>query len=173
MRTARIAVVACAAATAALFAGTSLGVRLNATPSMPLGLWITVPGRAVDRGAIVLACLTGPGAKEGKARGYIGIGSCPGHREPLVKPIAAVAGDLVTVTRHGISVNGEALPHTAQLAKDSAGRLLRGVEAGTYRVAPGTVWLVSGHDPRSYDSRYFGAVPIASIRATARPLVVF
>jgi type IV secretory pathway protease TraF len=35
-----------------------------------------------------------------------------------------------------------------------------------------TVWLLSGHDPRSFDSRYFGAVPAASIQGIARPIWV-
>jgi conjugative transfer signal peptidase TraF len=139
---------------------------------MPIGLWM-ITGKSADRGTIVIACLTGPGAIEGDARGYIGSGSCPDHTEPLIKPIAAIAGDLVTVTRGGITVNGVALPHTAPLSHDSAGRLLHALPEGTYKVAPGEVWLCSGHDPRSYDSRYFGPVPVATILATVKPLVVF
>ena len=79
----------------------------------------------------------------------------------------------MTVTHDGIAVNGRALPHTTQFAHDSAARPLQAVPAGTYRVAPGEVWLVSGHDPRSFDSRYFGPVPVATIRATVKPLMVF
>jgi type IV secretory pathway protease TraF len=37
---------------------------------------------------------------------------------------------------------------------------------------PGQVWLLSGHDPRSFDSRYFGAIPTANVRGVARPLWV-
>ena len=95
MNAVRIAVATCAAATAILAGASALGVRINTTPSMPVGLWV-VSGKSASRGAIVLACLTGPAATEGKARGYVGPGSCPDHAEPLVKPVAAVAGDVVT-----------------------------------------------------------------------------
>jgi type IV secretory pathway protease TraF len=38
-------------------------------------------------------------------------------------------------------------------------------------VQPGHVWLAgSGHD-RSWDSRYFGPVPVAGVRGVARPIL--
>jgi type IV secretory pathway protease TraF len=41
-----------------------------------------------------------------------------------------------------------------------------------YHVPADTVRLLSGHDPRSFDSRYFGAVPVASIQGIAHPIWV-
>jgi type IV secretory pathway protease TraF len=41
-----------------------------------------------------------------------------------------------------------------------------------YHVPGDTVWLLSAHDPRSFDSRYFGAVPVASIQGIAHPIWV-
>jgi type IV secretory pathway protease TraF len=69
-------------------------------------------------------------------------------------------------------VNGEPVADTAQLDEDSAGRPLRPIPTGTYNVPAGAVWLLSGHDPRSFDSRYFGAVPRANIQGIARPVWV-
>ena len=172
MRTRKIVVIACATATIVLTGAAWSGVRLNTTPSMPLGLWM-VARKSTSRDAFVIACLSGPEATEAEDRGYLGIGSCPDRVEPVVKPVAAVAGDVVTVTPSGIIVNGSALPRTTPLAKDSAGRLLQAFPAGTYHVAPGTVWLLSGHDPRSFDSRYFGPIPVAVIRSVVEPLVTF
>lgn len=172
MKTRQIVVIACATTIVGMAAAAWSGVRLNTTPSMPVGLWM-VTARSMSRDAFVIACLSGPEATEAEDRGYLGLGSCPGRVEPVVKPVAAVAGDVVTVTPKGISVNGLALSGPAPLAKDGSGRLLQAVPAGTYRVAPGTVWLLSGHDPRSFDSRYFGPVPIAAIRAGVKPLVTF
>jgi len=126
------------------------------------------------RGEFVTLCLpdTVP-IREAAARGYIPTGNCPDGHEPLVKPIAAVAGDLVTVTPQGIAVDGQPVENTAQLAQDSAGRPLRPIPAGAYPVMPGQVWLLSGHDPRSFDSRYFGPIPAVNVRGVARPLWVF
>jgi conjugative transfer signal peptidase TraF len=89
-----------------------------------------------------------------------------------VKPIAATAGDLVVVSTAGVTVNGQPVRDTAPLAHDSADRPLTPFPAGTYRVPPGQVWLLSGHDPRSFDSRYFGPVPAANVQGVARPVWV-
>ena len=83
-----------------------------------------------------------------------------------------MAGDRVTVTALGIAVNEEPIAQSAPLDEDSAGRPLRPVPAGAYSVPAGEVWLLSGHDPRSFDSRYFGAVPTANIQGIARPVWV-
>lgn len=157
---------------AVLAASAAAGVRVNLTPSMPRGLWWVVDA-PISRGTVVVACLPDQaGTREAARRGYLRAGSCPGGTEPLVKPLAAIAGDVVTVTKRGLAVNSVPLPGTAPLAEDETGRALQAVPAGSYRVAAGEVWLLSGHDPRSYDSRYFGAVPAANVQGVARPLWV-
>ena len=150
------------------------GLRVNATASMPRGIWrVEARGPQIERGEIMSVCLPeSAGIREAARRGYIPVGACPGGYEPLVKPVAAIAGDLVSVTAHGIAVNGEPVADTAQLDEDSDGRPLRPIPAGVYSVPAGAVWLLSGHDPRSFDSRYFGAVPTANIQGIARPVWV-
>jgi type IV secretory pathway protease TraF len=49
---------------------------------------------------------------------------------------------------------------------------LRPVPAGFHSVRTGEVWLLSVHHPRSFDSRYFGAVPVTNIQGVARPIWV-
>src|SRR5690349_2535022 len=80
-------------------------LRLNTTPSMPRGLYFMTPGEP-QRGATVLVCLPVSLAAWGVARGYIGYGDCDNGSEALLKTIAAVAGDVVTVRESGIAVNG-------------------------------------------------------------------
>jgi conjugative transfer signal peptidase TraF len=150
------------------------GLRVNATASMPRGIWrVEVAGARIERGEVVSVCPPdSPAIREAARRGYIPAGACPGGREPLIKPVAAIPGDLVTVTARGIAVNGEPVGDSGPLEKDSAGRPLRPIPAGAYRVPAGAVWLLSGHDLRSFDSRYFGAVPVANIQGIARPVWV-
>jgi conjugative transfer signal peptidase TraF len=158
---------------ATLVAGEAAGLRINATASMPCGLWRVRAGEPIEGGEIVTICPPDrPDIREAAHRGYIPSGSCPGGYEPLVKPIAAVAGDVVTVTPQGIAVDDRPVANTAPLAEDEAGRKLHPIPIGAYRVAPGEVWLLSGHDPRSFDSRYFGAVPVANVQGVARALWV-
>jgi type IV secretory pathway protease TraF len=71
-----------------------------------------------------------------------------------------------------IAVNGEPIADSAPLYSDSAGCPLQSVSVGVYHVPAGAVWLLSGHDPRSFDSRYFGAVPAVSIQGVAHPVWV-
>lgn len=150
------------------------GLRVNSTPSMPRGLWwVTSRDAPVRRGEIVTICPPDTELiRQGAERGYIPTGPCFGGFEPLVKPIAATGGDTVAVRPDGIVVNGEPVKGTAQLSRDSAGRPLRALPAGLYRVAPGDVWLLSGHDPRSFDSRYFGPVPAVNVQGVAYPVWV-
>jgi conjugative transfer signal peptidase TraF len=150
------------------------GLWINTTDSMPLGLWRQTTSQAAKPGDVVLLCLPEtPATKLGQARGYIAPGSCPTGQEVLLKPIVATAGDVVTVSAGAISVNGQALANSGQLPHDSKGRPLPAFPAGTYRVPAGQVWLVSSHNPRSFDSRYFGPVPATVIRSDVRPVWVF
>jgi len=175
-RSRRVAVAVCATTALAIGALTAraAGLRVNATASMPRGLWRVTPVNAdLDRGEIVSVCPPEvPATREAAARGYLVAGGCEGGTEPLVKPVAAVAGDMVTVAPEGIAVNGAAIGNTARLTQDSAGRALHPVPAGSYLVAPGQVWLLSGHTPRSFDSRYFGPVPVGNVLGLARPVWV-
>jgi conjugative transfer signal peptidase TraF len=158
---------------ATLAVGEAAGLRINATASMPRGLWRVQAGEPIARGTIVTVCPPDQAdIREAAQRGYIPSGGCPGGYEPLVKPVAAIAGDLVAVTPQGIAVDGKLVVDTGPLAEDKAGRPLHPIPIGAYRVEPGEVWLLSGHDPRSYDSRYFGPLPVANVTGVARPLWV-
>lgn len=150
------------------------GLRVNATASMPLGLWrLETTPRSLRVGEIVVFCPPDSAAfREAVDRGYLAHGACPGGFEPLIKPVAAIPGDLVTVAADGVAVNGEPVPGTAPLARDTAGRPLLAVPAGSYHVTSGEVWLFSGHLRESWDSRYFGAVPAAGVQGVARPVWV-
>jgi conjugative transfer signal peptidase TraF len=150
------------------------GLRINMTASMPRGLWRVSPVRSpIARGAVISLCPPDSAVfRRAMHRGYITSGGCPGGYEPLLKPVAAISGDVVSVTAAGIAVNGILVANTAALAQDSAGRMLQPLPLGVYRVSPGDVWVLSGHDSRSFDSRYFGAVPAAKIAGVARPLWV-
>ena len=163
------------AAVVAIVAGShSAEFWINTTDSMPMGLWRQTANQAPMAGDVVLLCLpANPATELGQARGYIAPGPCPTGQEVLLKPIAAGAGDVVTVSPSAVTVNGHAIANSAQLPEDSRGRPLPSYPAGTYRVPAGEIWLVSSHNRRSFDSRYFGPVPASLVRSTVRPVWVF
>lgn len=137
------------------------GLRVNLSASAPIGLYRIVPG-APKRGDLVLACpVPDSRSAEAKVRGYLPFGlRCPGYYAPLLKTIAATAGDNVLLDGEGMVVNGRRVPGTAPLDSDSAGRPLVLATGGA--VPPQAVWIASS-SPNSYDSRYFGAVPAKAV----------
>jgi len=145
-------------------------LRVPTTPSVPPGLYL-LTHRAPVRGGWVVVCLPEDVARRGRRRGYLGAGRCPGGASEVLKRVAALPGDEVIVSPLGLVVDGQPLPRTARRARDSAGRPLPAIPAGVYPVAPGTAWLYSDHHPRSWDSRYYGPVPLAGVRSTARLLL--
>jgi conjugative transfer signal peptidase TraF len=167
-------VIAMAGVLGGVAAAGAAGVRWNGSASMPRGLWLVAPADgAPRRGQTVAVCPPdAPVTREAAHRGYRPSGRCPDGLAPLLKIIAAAAGDVVTVTPAGIAVNGAPAGNTAPLGQDSAGRPLRPFPPGVYPVPPGQIWLLSRDNPRGFDSRYFGPVPAGGVRGVARPLWV-
>ena len=161
----------------ALAAGLWLGVplahdagwRINYSPSMPIGVWRLHPvAEPFQREQIVSICPPdGAVVRDARRRGYIGKGDCPGGYEPLLKPVAAIPGDVVTVDADGIAVNGRSLTNSAALTVDGRERAIQSLARGTYTVSPGELWLISTFHPASFDSRYFGPVSGALARGIA------
>jgi conjugative transfer signal peptidase TraF len=145
-----------------------LGLRLNASPSLPLGIYI-----ASDAGRLVEFCPAEPYASIGITRGYRAPGACADGGAPLLKPVVATSGDVVNMSADGISVNGVHVASTAPLPTDTKGRPLSHCPFGRYAVPAGMVWVASSYNGRSFDSRYFGPVPMTAIRNRLRPLLCF
>lgn len=153
---------------AAPFLAEEAGLRINITESAPLGIWKIEDGFEIERGSLVSICPPDVPVTRAMAQTRaLYAGNCKGSGMfPLLKPIAALPGDNVIVNRNGVSVNGEPVPNSSVTGKPM-------LKEGVYKVAPGEVWLFSTYAPNSFDSRYFGPVPISNIKGSARPIVVF
>ena len=133
------------------------GMRFNPTPSLPKGIYRLAPG-APEKNDLVSFCLEGEFAELALERGYLEPGSCPSGLRPLLKRLAALPGDFVdpsavpirSVDSHGRSISPALLP---------------GV------VPPGMALVLADH-PGSFDSRYFGFVPLDSLQRV-EPIFVF
>lgn len=127
----------------------------NASASAPIGLYRVASG-APERGDFVLVRLPKSIEKLAATRGYLPAGV------PLIKRIAAVAGDDVCAFSGAIIVNGEIV--VRQRKADRAGRSLpRWNECR--ELVQGEFFLL-GDAPDSFDSRYFG--PVTSARVIGR-----
>jgi conjugative transfer signal peptidase TraF len=148
------------------------GIRLNiASNSLPSGLYRIVPAYS---GSDLLICPTGVAEKVSIERQYRAKSfGCGDGYAPLLKPIAAWAGDTVTVNEGGVAVNGMLLANSKQYPKDGIGRPMPLIPFGTYSVPPGTVWVISSYNRFSFDSRYFGPIRLDEKVKYAKPLWLF
>ncbi|MBU1213215.1 MAG: conjugative transfer signal peptidase TraF [Alphaproteobacteria bacterium] len=145
------------------------GLRINWTPSYPLGLWRISPlSRPVHLGDHIFICPPGTETfRQALARGYLRRGLCPGWLSPLIKTVAALPGQRVDIN-YSVVIDGSELPDSTLQPLDGSGRALTSAAGGI--VPPGMVFL---HSPYrgSYDSRYFGPVPAAGVLGLAEPVV--
>jgi len=149
-------------------------LRIALTDSAcPPGIYRLV-NHPVSQGDLVLACLPPALARFAQARGYLARGpGCGDGIEPVGKRVGALPGDRVEVTPDYVAINRYRLENSATVSRDSRGRSLTHVTPGQYTVRPDHVWLFGTTDARSWDSRYFGPVPIGSVRAQLEPLVTW
>lgn len=155
-----------------------VGLRVNITPSLPRGVYRVVarPEMASDtrtlaRGVTVLACLPIQTAMLGRERGYLGRGSCPGDAMFIGKRVVAHGGDTVVTSELGVRVNSKWIPKSRALERDRRGRPLVHAPFGVHVLSAGDVFLM-GDGPWSWDSRYVGVLPAASVQAVVTPLWV-
>lgn len=144
------------------------GIRINGSPSLPIGLYLVT---SLSDANLVEFCPVGPFAQLAIARGYRDAGSCSDGGAPLLKPVVARTGDIVEVSAIGLAVNGHLLPNTAAMKHDTKNRPLTPWPSGRYTVVHDSVWVASSYNARSFDSRYFGPVPLDRVRNYVRPWI--
>jgi len=132
----------------------------NASASAPIGLYAVAPKTAVRIGDMVVARLPPSWRGFADARRYVPAGV------PLIKHIAAAAGDRVCARGDAILVNGRALAKRRRF--DAAGRVMP-AWSGCMTLSNKTLFLLNDH-PLSFDGRYFGASATWDIVGTAYPL---
>jgi conjugative transfer signal peptidase TraF len=132
----------------------------NASASAPVGLYRMTDAPA-KRGALVLVRPPPNIAALAAERAYLPPGV------PLIKRIAAVAGDHVCAVGSAVVLQTDTV--VRRLESDASGRLLPRW-TGCRRLADGEVFLLMAETPDSFDSRYFGPVPLTSVMGRLVPL---
>jgi conjugative transfer signal peptidase TraF len=133
----------------------------NASASVPIGLYSVHEPGVLKVGDIVVARPPGPLARYLAARR-----SLP-RRVPLIKPIAALAGQTVCRRGGALSIDGVALARA--MDRDRLGRPLPRWQ-GCRVLGRSEVFLMNAGQPDSLDGRYFGPLPITAIVGRAVPL---
>jgi conjugative transfer signal peptidase TraF len=125
--------------------------------------WTDVP---IKKGSIVLfkPDQSTPLQQLGINRGY--------EARKLPKRVVALAGDVVSVSSSGVSINGQLLPNSAPLFRDEAGRPLTMAQLDHFGLGIDQAFLM-GVTPTSWDSRYFGPVPLSRCSGSFVPVLTW
>lgn len=142
------------------FADPSSWLVWNASASAPIGLY-RVGRDAPARGDLALVRMPESVAALAEQHGYLP------RSVPLVKRIAARPGEHVCAFNEVIIIGGEIVAR--RLEKDHKGRPLPWWNA-CRRLSQNEVFLLNGNAPGSFDSRYFGPVPVENIIGRLVPL---
>lgn len=133
----------------------------NASASVPIGLYIV--GRATQLQIDDLAVVTPPE----DVAAFLADGGYLPRGVPLLKRVLALPGQ--TVCRIGRTITVDSIAVGDARERDSHGRALR-LWQGCRVVAEGDVFLMNRQSADSFDGRYFGPLPIASVVGRAKPL---
>ncbi|WP_158815377.1 S26 family signal peptidase [Methylocapsa sp. S129] len=132
----------------------------NASASAPIGLYAVSPANQLQINDLVVVRPPADAAAFLAEGGYLPRGV------PILKHILALAGQ--TVCRLGSAVSIDAMPVGYARERDSRGRALP-VWQGCRVLAKDEVFLMNWAAD-SFDGRYFGPLPTASIVGRATPL---
>lgn len=160
-RTGALAITAAGMALAGLAWSPAPRLVWNASASSPIGLYSLAPGASPRAGEMAVAWAPAGARALAAVRGYLP------RNVPLVKHVAAAAGDRVCAAGALVSVNGRAV--ASRRRTDPAGRVLPRW-TGCTRLRRGEVLLLSSGMPTAFDGRYFGVTRAGELIGRARLL---
>ena len=133
----------------------------NASASMPIGLYRMVPGSHVDVPDLAVVMPPDDLAAFLDERRYLPRGL------PLIKRVLALSG--TTVCRRGRAILAYDATYGLALAHDTRGRPLPDWQ-GCRTLHDGEAFFMNWDSPDSFDSRYFGPLPLSTIVGRAIPV---
>ena len=134
----------------------------NRTASIPIGLYYKTDfDGTVKKGDIVVFDPPFDVAKFAYERDYLPVGY------PMMKKVAAIGGDEVNITSGTFFAAGICCGGVS--SQDSDGRELKAYPYDHYIVHEDEFIAVGTHE-RSWDSRYYGPIPVDRIIAKVKPL---
>lgn len=140
-------------------------IVFNKTESLPPGYYVAVPMNEIHTGDLVVFDLPEDMKCYAVDRGWMGAD------EPLLKKVGAVEGDTFQVDDRFFSINGKYVGPIFN--KDSQGLPMPKKLRGSFEVPKGYILPIAPRRPNSFDGRYFGAVPLSSVKAKVIPLITF
>lgn len=146
----------------------------NMTQSEPLGYYFSATFLPIKKGNLILTCLTKQDYKS--VFNNLGLkdvkGECPDGMPYLLKRVAGVEGDIVSVNNNYIYINGVKQANSIQY-QEGRGVPLYPLPANYIHELQTNEYFVLGHTVHSVDSRYFGVINRLDVFSRAIPIYLF
>jgi len=133
----------------------------NPSSSAPRGWYWLADTQSHELGTFTISNIPRSAAELADDRHYIP------RTVPVLKQLAAAAGDSVCESAGNVAINGR--PVARAVTQDGRGRDLSAWQ-GCRVLAPGEYFLLNQNSLQSFDSRYFGPVNESMLQGTAIPL---
>lgn len=152
----------CLLATAVFFQSLSYLFFLNITDSLPLGLYLRIPGREFQCGDYIVY------EPSGEVRRMVADYGWGDGNHVFLKQIGAVAGEHYAIHEETHEFTVEGMCRGRVFDTDAQGHPLPRLR-GEFIVPQGHILPVATN-PRSFDGRYTGTIPVDSIQTKVIPL---
>lgn len=150
----------------------AIGLRVNTTKSIPLGLYLTQSSTPKKGDYVIICPPQSPVFLEAKKRGYLEAGLCPGELSYMMKKILAAKKDEVDISIDGVKVNGEFLPGSKPFLEDKFGRKMP-IPSTNVVLNDSEVLLMGDVSSKSFDARYFGIIEKTQIKSVIHPILIW
>jgi conjugal transfer pilin signal peptidase TrbI len=129
------------------------GLRINVSASIPVGAYLEsrLPAM-IEPGILVLV-------------------RQPGQTLRSVKPVAAVEGDVICRLGNRIWIRGIDFGPVYDIWRGQP--LPSAIDDGCCIVVPPDYTFLASAAPRSYDSRYYGLIPVARLEGLVQPILTW
>lgn len=156
----------------------SFGFLINYTNSFPIGIYKIIEDCRFKKLCffkkkdLVFFCPPDlPIFEMAKKRNYIDSAKCPANK--MLKKIAAIEGDVVTISANGIYVNGKFIPKSIPRKFDFSNNEMPKIMLYNYMLSKGEILFISDHSDSSFDGRYFGILHKPLILYKVKPLITW
>jgi len=147
-------------------------IIFNTTSSFPLGFYKISKSTQYKKGDLVSFCAMPSRIIDRMIeQGYTQKNSlCPHQTPQLLKKIVGLEGDRVKIGKR-VSINNNEIKNSKIFMQDRAGNPLTVQLSQT--IEKDKFWAMSDYNERSFDSRYFGQVPLKNIIGIAVPIMIW
>ena len=149
------------------------GYILNNTSSFPIGIYQVKKQKKYQRGDLVSFCAPlNETVKKLVSYGFAPANTnCDNSTPVLLKKIVALEGDKIEIQNNAVYINHILQPKSKIYLVGRMGNTLE--KQLSQNIKANMFWAMSDYNIHSYDSRYYGQVPLTNIIGKAHPILIW